>query len=198
MNAIWVFRGLEPAAAIERLGQLGIIDPSLPVVRPRPNESNRFTPYSVTINAVLMQFVVAWFDAESSRVPCRHDQLLVSLENFSRGCFRPDAVREDFVAAHNHYTLSFVHDKRLYTVRFWNEGDYYNTGAVFQGVNRALRDVGCREQFMDLAVSEDQMASYLFADPKAADIAADELLLLLRKKGAPLERAIDELVGGVA
>jgi len=198
MNAIWVSRGLEPAAAIERLGQLGIIDLSLPITQPRPNELTKFSPYSDTINAVIMQYVVAFFDAESSRVPCRHDELLFSLEDFSKNSFRPDAVREEFVAAYKHYTLSFMHDERLYTVRFWNEGDYYNTDAVFQGVNRALQDAGLREQFMELAVSEDQMAWYLFADPEAADVAAKELLLLLRSNGEPLERAIDELGGGTA
>jgi hypothetical protein len=198
MNAVWALRGITPAAALDRLAALGIVDRGDRAAASSNvmEEDLRLRPYGVAFGAVTAHYVVALYDAEASQVPCGHDRPAFTLADFSRGAFRPDGVREEYVpptgGGPGSYRLTFVHEGRVYRVGFHDEGDYYHPTAVAEGANRALRDAGRPEQFLPLTTS-DQMAAWLFAPPDRARQASSELLLQLEDDDEPLQRTLDAL-----
>ena len=127
---------------------------------------------------------VIMFDAETGEIPCRHDKLIRQFAATSRGLFDPSGVLEQFEfpspdqVQDGEYTLSFVHDGRLYTGQLQNNGDWYDVERVVAMVNRALADAGREERFLPL-VPEDQTAAFVFGDPALLKPVAEEFHLPL-------------------
>ncbi|MEQ8855664.1 hypothetical protein [Gimesia sp.] len=109
------------------------------------------------------------FDAETSKIPCRHDRLILDFANASKGKFTPQwpveywhsKNEEDFDAP---YTVQFVLENRLYRTGAENYGDWYDVEAIVRLINFALETTGRPERFIT-EQSGGQIASFIFADP---------------------------------
>jgi hypothetical protein len=85
MNAVWALRGITPAAALDRLAALGIVDRGDRAAASSNvmEEDLRLRPYGVAFGELTAHYVVALYDAEASQVPCGHasSELLLQLED---------------------------------------------------------------------------------------------------------------------
>ena len=119
------------------------------------------------------------FDAETGRSPNRHDELLGTFVQASAGKFRPTAILEDFRPDEpggvlGHYTVQFIHNRRLYRFHPRDLEDWYDVPAVLAAANRALDDTRIPDRFINLA-PDGQFVRVLFAPPETANRLVTEL-----------------------
>jgi HEAT repeat protein len=169
MEALWILLEINPASVLVRLQQLGILDGRVKVYGSELFELNEAS-YNTIVCAMTYQGIVLFYDSSDYQ-----EDLLFEVADHSMGLFQPDGVQQRFDNEEK-AELSFVHDGRLYTARF---PPRQHSEAVIWAANRALRDSGRSRQFLHIAVTDDQMAWYVFIDLAAACAAADELLLML-------------------
>lgn len=201
MRVLWRTRKLDPQAALDRLAALGALREADGLV-----ESARETfrkawpdreaePAEVFLDALRAAGVLVGFDTEASVIPPRHDKLILSLSEATRGTFVVEAAREtwhlppgvsieddidDVTTDNSHYTVEFLHEGRIVAFRAAYRGDSYDAGAMVAALNEALRASGRAERF-HLFTVENQDAELMLITPAVAEIARRDWFVPLDK-----------------
>jgi len=141
----------------------------------RENDADQASPPGLS-DLLSAAKLLIMFDAEADMVPCRHDRLVADFAAHSGGKFSPEAINEKWLQENPddeeaEYDLQFVHGGQLFRGRLQNLGDWYDVKRVSAMINQALADAGGPERFVALDTGE-QMASFVFADPKRLEPVA--------------------------
>jgi hypothetical protein len=110
------------------------------------------------------------FDSATDQVPCQHQYLVQQFADGAAGRFRPECPvqtwhrrgADDFEGP---YSIAFICNGWVYHFPAQNFGERYDVGAVVQALNAALEHQYRRERYIGLYTG-DQVASFVFADPK--------------------------------
>jgi hypothetical protein len=162
------------AQACSRLEELGVVpalsEADLRQLRQREGEKPLDWSLAILGHAGLL----TWFDTETGEVPCPHDQLIRDFTEGSRGLFQPEAVlQEDGENDQADCVAQFIFRDRLYRFQARNFNDYYDVERTVAAINRALRDAGMPERFVEMDTG-DQTACFLFGEPGRLELAAQE------------------------
>ncbi len=176
--AHWKAHGLDLKVALDEFNAAGII-PQTPdelleeMAQPTaysdgPTKVDMNDPFAL-IGALATAEILVMFDAESGKLPCDHDQLLLDYARSSQGKFAPESpiqfwLREGEDDYDGPYMIQLVADGRLFRCGAENYGDWYDVEAVTDLVNFTLAETGHPQRFIPLETG-DQMASLVFADP---------------------------------
>ena len=192
MWATWKFEGLDLLDALGELREADVIRsaPAEVIARMQATgeEGDEGEPVDTSdpdsLMAALMTYgIVTMFDAETGTIPCDHDRLILQFAEGANGQFAAQWPvqfwhRKDEEDYDGPYTVQFVYKDRLYQTGAENYGDWYDADAMVRLVNFALETAGQFQRFIALD-SSGQIASFVFADPKA-------FLPIAAKYGLPL------------
>lgn len=201
MRVLWRTRKLDPQAALDRLAALGALRKADGLAKTAQETfreawpDREAEPAEVFLDALRAAGLLVGFDTEASEIPPRHDKLILSLSEATRGAFVVEAARQtwhlppgvsiednidDVTTDNSHYSVEFLHEGRIVTFRAAYHGDWYDTSALITALNEALRDSGRAERFHRL-IEEDQYASFVLITPAIAKIARRDWFVPLDK-----------------
>ena len=205
MELTWAARGWTVDDAVARAQAIGLLDSAdLDAARRQAREDadgEDPEPASVLFRVFDAAGIHLAFDVEADEVPVGYDRLLGEFAAQSRGRFRPEGVQEEWGGegsddGRGDYTVSFVHDGRLYRFAARDQGDWFDVEPVVVAIHRALQDAGRSERFHILD-SDGQVARFLFGDPATIRRFATEIALPIgedpdaaRRLGQEFERQV--------
>jgi hypothetical protein len=135
--------------------------------------TDRATPHRDWSLAILGHVrILVWFDAETGQVPSPHDYLIRDFAENSRNLFQPEAVYQG-ENKNKKAPVQFICQDRLYRFNARTDWDYYDIERTVGAINRALKDSGVEERFVEMETG-DQTACYIFGAPRRIAVAAKE------------------------
>ena len=167
---IWQKRGWSVQEVVDGLVQMRVIprQPDFERFERKKGWQTRDEVGELWLLLALDDLIVG-FDAESTDVPPPHDRLLIEFADASHGAFQPEYVsrleRRDWDLEYGtEHDIRFIESGRAYHFQVFTHGDWYDYRSVAQAANRALKENGRTERFVQLHLA-DQFKVYICCDP---------------------------------
>jgi hypothetical protein len=196
--AAWALQKRTAEQGVLRLKALGVIPPDtrVDVWRNGVDEYLDATdhPMFVMYSGLEAMKAILGFDAETGLIPVRHDELLNSMADISRGAFNPIQLLETYDKKLDAYEVSFVHGTRRFGFNSQDLGDWYDVGAVLHVANRALTASGSSLQYIQLYTGGQDVVLVCAAPQAVAQAASEGWIVLEREDAVARGKAFEEAV----